>query len=92
MHFYFKNQRYADRCRTWVVGLAIDEVVEVPAREADDDEVHDEVEHQERRQHVPPDSGHGCYPASSPLDDDDDAEDEEEIDRELRSSEAGPLH
>jgi hypothetical protein len=33
-------------------------VVEVPAREADDDDVHDEVQHHQRRQHVPPNSCH----------------------------------
>ncbi|CAM0952108.1 unnamed protein product [Alopecurus aequalis] len=34
-------------------GRAVDEVVQVPAREADDDDVHDEVQDQQRRHHVP---------------------------------------
>lgn len=45
---------------TGVVGLAIDEVVQAPAGEADDDNVHDEVQGQERRCYVSPHGGH-CY-------------------------------
>jgi hypothetical protein len=33
-------------------------VVEVPAREPDHDQVHDQIQHQQRRDHRPPYSGH----------------------------------
>lgn len=39
---------------------AVDVVVEVPAREADHDDVHDEVEDQQGGHHVPADSCHSC--------------------------------
>jgi len=41
-----------------MVGLAVDEVVQAPAREPDDDQVHHQVEEQEWRSYISPHSSH----------------------------------
>ena len=41
-----------------MVSLAIDEAVEAPASEAEDDQVHEQVQEQQWSRHVPP---HRCH-------------------------------
>lgn len=46
---------------TWVIREAVDEVVEAPTGEADDDDVHGEVYDEERSQYGFADGGHALY-------------------------------